>query len=292
MKLQTQRCIVCGFPELRDNYVDDPYDHLDVGGNFLDTDFWFCSTNCFEHLIDTYIPDKNYHRDVEDQAKRTIIPYDECPKLQDVIRFWQYRRERCIREALKSIRKILLAEQAAFDRAVQVKEAAEMQKERKREEEKQRQIAEAEAKRIAGEQAYQTLIAPKFIPNNLWFEHCHILAPSRAGKTSLLQELVLGDYYDFVNNQWKDPPANLIIDPKGLMIERLARLCMFTTHLRDRIVIVDPFDAPALNMFDACGQNPAQIAAHFSYIFSSTNLKLTGQQELCFSFCVMLLFRI
>jgi len=77
-----------------------------------------------------------------------------------------------------------------------------------------------------------------------------------------------------------------------LLIERLSRLRIFAGEFWDRIVIVDPFDAPALNLFQKTGRNPAQLISDFRYIFSTTNQKMTGKQSPCFSFCAQLLFTI
>ena len=74
--------------------------------------------------------------------------------------------------------------------------------------------------------------------------------------------------------------------PKGLVVERLSKLQIF----KDRAVVVDPLDAPALNLFQTLGRDPAQLISDFSYIFSTTKQKLTGKQTTCFSFCARLLF--
>jgi ATPase subunit of ABC transporter with duplicated ATPase domains len=59
--------------------------------------------------------------------------------------------------------------------------------------------------------------APPIITDSLRFEHTHILGPSGSGKTTLLQEMVL-DYFA----RGADAPALVIIDPKGLMIDRIS----------------------------------------------------------------------
>jgi hypothetical protein len=106
----------------------------------------------------------------------------------------------------------------------------------------------------------------------------------------LLQHIFLNDIYDFANKQWRDPPAYVIIDPKGTdLVEPLARLAIFDQWLRERIVIIDPLDKPAINLFQNTGE-AGQVISNFSYIFSTVNQQLTGQQETCFSFCVRLIY--
>lgn len=90
-------------------------------------------------------------------------------------------------------------------------------------------------------------------------------------------------------------PAYVVIDPKGELIKRLSQLDIFNPDdglLRNALVIVDPFQEPALNLFQLTGGNRAQIVSNFSYIFSTSNQRLTGKQATCFTFCVDLLFNI
>lgn len=132
-------------------------------------------------------------------------------------------------------------------------------------------------------------------------EHTHILGPSGSGKTTLIQQLVLDDLAR------DDPPGMIIIDPKGLMIERLQKLDVFNPdsgRLRDRLVIVDPTHRapPALNMFHAASKwnhmwsdversrIENQSADLFAYIFSSRKFNLTEKQSVPFGFAVRLMF--
>jgi hypothetical protein len=107
-----------------------------------------------------------------------------------------------------------------------------------------------------------------------------------------LQDLIIKFLYRIIKfSESASSPALVIIDPKGLMTERIARLAIFQHKLRDHIVIVDMLERPALNLFDAKGQNPEQIISNFAYMFSITKQELTGKQLPCFSFCAELLFR-
>jgi energy-coupling factor transporter ATP-binding protein EcfA2 len=132
-------------------------------------------------------------------------------------------------------------------------------------------------------------------------EHTHILGPSGSGKTTLIQQLVLEDLAK------ADPPGMVIIDPKGLLIERLQSLAVFnpdTGRLKDRLVIVDPTHnpPPALNMFHAASKwnrlwsdderrrIENQVIGAFAFVFSSTGSKLTDKQATPFGYAVRLMF--
>jgi len=145
-----------------------------------------------------------------------------------------------------------------------------------------------------------TLSVPFAIPNDPFrFEHTHILGPTGSGKTTLIQQIILDDLAK------PDPPAMVIIDPKGLLIDRLSHLDVFNREngrLKDRLIIVDPSHdpPPALNMFDApknaafSDTQRARVINHlietFSYIFSSTESRLTQRQSIPFSYVVRLIF--
>jgi hypothetical protein len=145
---------------------------------------------------------------------------------------------------------------------------------------------------------------PEFeIPRATRFEHSHIVGGSGAGKTTLIQKMVLDDLaYD-------DPPAMVIIDPKGLLVERIQKLALFDPtngRLKDRLVIIDPTHdaAPALNMFHPASKSGRmqtasvrrqienQAISNFGYVFSSVGSKLTDKQSVPFTFLIRLLFTV
>jgi hypothetical protein len=79
---------------------------------------------------------------------------------------------------------------------------------------------------------------PFDIPDAIRFEHTHLVAGSGHGKTQFLQHMILGYL------QRPDPPALIVIDSQGEMLEKIQRLSLFGPGgaLADRIVIVDPED--------------------------------------------------
>jgi ABC-type molybdenum transport system ATPase subunit/photorepair protein PhrA len=197
------------------------------------------------------------------------------------------RREQERREAQRAAdRAERLAEQQA--RAADRAEAAEerrLERERKDQEKRdaeERKRLEAEQKEIE----WQETLNPKPIREKIRLEHTHVLGPSGSGKSTILQNHTLNDYWSHNPNKPSTPPAYIVIDPKGMMVERLAK----TKILADKVVIIDPEDIPALNLFETLGRDPAQLISDFSYIFSTTRQKLTGKQVTCFSYCARLLF--
>jgi hypothetical protein len=142
--------------------------------------------------------------------------------------------------------------------------------------------AKADAELIAAEERTQ----PKSIPERIRFEHTHILGPSGSGKTTLIEQLILDDLAK------PNPPAIVVIDPKGLMVERIARLAAIP---RDRLVIVDPTSEPlpALNMFERPPKGTEnQVISNFAYIFSQANAALTAKMVPPFMFAVRMMFAI
>lgn len=150
------------------------------------------------------------------------------------------------------------------------------------EKQEQKQLEEAAELRLIEEQ-----IKPRALPFKLRYQGTHILGGSGTGKTQTNLKIVLDDF------KLADPPGYMIIDPKGTdMVEPLAHLSIFFEKLRDRIVIIDPVDKPALSLFKTTSDNPAELIQSFSYIFSTANQKMTGQQATCFAFCMRLLMKV
>jgi Type IV secretion-system coupling protein DNA-binding domain len=136
---------------------------------------------------------------------------------------------------------------------------------------------------------------PFTIPEQTRFEHTVIVAGSGWGKTQLLQNIIATDL------QKNDPPGLIVIDSTGAMVDRIQRLALFDDRLRDRILIIDPAHAPALNLFDVSTPRfnaysaeqkediQTDVVALFNYIFSSEEYNLSGQMGVAFAHAVRLM---
>lgn len=137
------------------------------------------------------------------------------------------------------------------------------------------------------------------LPDELRFNHTHLLGGTGAGKTTLMQRDILADL------QRDDPPGMIIVEPKGMMCQRIRELDVFHPDhgkWRDRLIVLDATDLeapPALNMFaladptlprNVRNQIEAQTIDLLEYVFSSSQFKLTGKQSIGFSFVARLIF--
>ena len=146
---------------------------------------------------------------------------------------------------------------------------------------------------------------PFTIPFPARFEHTHILAGSGHGKTQTLQRLILSDLTR------PDPPALVIIDSQGEMLQKVAKLGLFDPGegaLADRMLIIDPTDVhhpPALNMFDVNQERFGKydVAAReqilngiielYDYIFGALlGAELTQKQSVIFRYLARLMLTI
>ena len=98
------------------------------------------------------------------------------------------------------------------------------------------------------------LPVPFRVPDEMRFEHCHIIGGTGHGKTQLLQRLIHDDLIAAV----EDGRTVVVIDSQGDLINKLLRLELFSPEvpnsLADRLVLIDPSDIDypaALNLFDA-----------------------------------------
>jgi hypothetical protein len=151
---------------------------------------------------------------------------------------------------------------------------------------------------------YQMLMAP--VPLRLSYEdrfsHMHVVGGSGAGKTQLLQHLILHDL------QSDDPPALIIVDSQTDLIKKLSHLALFDPHggrLADRLLLVTPRDIqhpPALNIFDVNRERlggydeatkeqvTAGVIQTFDYLFGGLlGADLTAKQGVFFRFVARLM---
>lgn len=120
------------------------------------------------------------------------------------------------------------------------------------------------------------------------FGHMHIVGGTNAGKTSLIETLLLHDIAS------DDPPSLVVIEPHSDLIRKLARADL---GIEDRLIIIDPRDIehpPALNIF-ALNQERmnaydevmreqivAGVIETYEYLFSGLGIELTGKQQVLF----------
>src|SRR5258708_9143073 len=94
------------------------------------------------------------------------------------------------------------------------------------------------------------------------FSHMHVVGGSGAGKTQLLQNLIMHDIGS------DDPPSLVIVDSQGDLINKLSHLFVFDPESavhKDRLVLITPKDIehpPALNIFDV---NRSRLGAYDAY---------------------------
>ncbi|HTU12431.1 MAG TPA: DUF87 domain-containing protein [Allosphingosinicella sp.] len=128
------------------------------------------------------------------------------------------------------------------------------------------------------------------------FNHMHILGGTGAGKTTLVEKLILNDLAA------EDSPSLVLIDPHSDLIRKLVRSDL---GIEDRLVLIDPRDIahpPALNIFDlnrkrlgsydeaTREQVTAGVIQTFNYLFGGlTNLALTGKQDVFFRYVARLM---
>jgi len=105
------------------------------------------------------------------------------------------------------------------------------------------------------------------------FEHTQIVGGSGAGKTTLLSHLLLHDL-----NQ-PDPPGIVLIDPKRTVIDKLSKLALFDGPLKDRLIIVRPEYAPAINIFDPTGRSSVGAVQSLVYLCSALASAFTDRQR-------------
>ena len=143
---------------------------------------------------------------------------------------------------------------------------------------------------------------PFTFPAAARISHMHVVGGSGAGKTQFLQSLILADL------KGPDPPAMVIVDSQGDLIDKLSRLALFDPDegpLARRLVVITPKDIahpPAINIFDVNQRrfdryDPAtreQVVAGviqtFDYLFSGLlGADLTAKQSVVFRYLARLM---
>lgn len=246
MKFDLNRCVECG-QLLTDTRLKIEQSDL----------FSFCSEFCMYNAV------RDSFENPEDRRDLKFTPTDP--------RDTHWRRP----ELQPMIRRRLLAYRKRWEEEFDYRSAKD-----------ERERLEKEQEELRKQREFDELIKPRPVPEALRFEHTHILAPSGAGKTTLIENLFLKD---------RDC-AYVIIDPKGLMVKRLLSLSVLP---EDRLIYIDPTRdrLPALNMFrpDIHAETDRQrtqvlnqLVEMFGYIFSTTGARLTQRQSIPFSYVVRL----
>src|ERR1700692_4784690 len=202
---------------------------LDAEGGVVGTPYWFCSEACLNQTVKKLTP-RRWLGTAEDDSEfqdylLPLLATGQWENIRNAVADWSRQQNICTSEARTSL-------------ITRIRAAA-----RHAEAEKLRKEKEKDAERLAAEKEFEQQLLTRPIPDRIRFEHTHILGPSGSGKTTLIEQLILDDLAK------PNPPAIVVIDPKGLMVERIARLAAIP---RDRLVIVDPTSEPlpALNMFE------------------------------------------
>lgn len=144
---------------------------------------------------------------------------------------------------------------------------------------------------------------PFAITDQQRYEHTHVVGGSGHGKTQLLQRLIVHDL------DKPEPPALVIIDSQGEMLNKIQRLQLFADQgrLADKLICIDPEDidySPALNMFampsrriegyskSVKEQVEAGTIELFNYIFGAIAAELTSRQNTTFAYVTRLMLNI
>jgi hypothetical protein len=128
------------------------------------------------------------------------------------------------------------------------------------------------------------------------FNHMHIVGGAGAGKTTLIENLIVHDLKS------DDPPSLVIVDPHSDLVQKLLNSDL---GIEDRLIYINPRDInypPALNVFslnqDRLGrydeamreQVTASVIETFDYLFSGIfSAELTAKQGVFFRYVARLL---
>lgn len=134
------------------------------------------------------------------------------------------------------------------------------------------------------------------------FSHVHVVGGSGAGKTQLLQSLILNDLTS------EQPPALIVVDSQSDLINKISHLDVFHPdhgELRGKLTIITPRDInypPAINIFDINKgriggysdamreQVVAGVIQTFDYLFAGLlGADLTAKQSVFFRFVARLM---
>lgn len=122
-----------------------------------------------------------------------------------------------------------------------------------------------------------------------WYSHALLLAQPGAGKTNAIRWRIMQ-----LIPQIRDGRASLILlEPKGVLTREMLTLAR-TQGLEDRVVFIDPVDAPvSVNIFDRGDNSPRAVnetMAHVARVLGTITLALTDMQMPTLTFAIRALF--
>jgi hypothetical protein len=253
MAVSQEKCIQCGGRYRRTGLENiSPSESLASDGSFMNMPYWFCSVECYKKSVRKYL-DTRYDfdkqpEDDEEYCARVAAAYEDYydkansgdfldrlvnpvgwtkpdvytkPLVDAALESFHTRKESEIIGAEIELSARLGAEWAHEREEQQAKQ----EKETAKREDELIKLANEERERQAMQDAYEEMLEPRDIPPEIRLEHTHILGPSGSGKTTLLQNQIILDYVlpddeDNCYNINPSPPAYIVIDPKGLMVDR------------------------------------------------------------------------
>jgi hypothetical protein len=285
------KCYQCRRLLLPD-FAEEPWQELIYpSGPFFHTSH--CKTTALNrHLSDGGTRDEAYERLVR-EYQSVVQQYEESKRSKEAEELTkeQIRLER-EREAREERERREADRERRHQEMLAQREADRLQREQKdRLKEEQKEVERLAAEEAAEHEHAANLAVYHRLDDTTRCEHTQIVAGSGAGKTTLIE-------YDILKLLARpNPPGIVVIDPKGLLIQRLQKLAVFDPdngRLRDRLVIVDPAHSPALNMFDTSGfrVNENQTIDIFQYMFASKMNPRTPKQGGMFAYLTRLLFTI
>lgn len=317
MNIEDDKCALCG-KKLK--YFD-KHEHFNIGERIpYETDAprpLFCSDRCLywagKMQVKNLSPREPLSFDEWDESTTEVYVVDGVVQkhrtYEDYVAYFKHWETKgatyhleAMRANLRKFREEWLQKRAEAE-TQRIREEQEALQEKLDAEEEKRLRMEEEQARIEQEEMLQQEIAAMHaelalsLPYDVRYDGVSISGGTGAGKTHLKQELIIHNLYQ------DNPPGMIVIDPKGFMVKRLARLDCFNPDngwLNHRLVVVDASTAPypALNLFADTARNQAQRELLFThaistyrYIFSSGGFELTPKQTNCFGYCGALMFQ-